>query len=67
MLTDLQRNAVIAFAEADMSASRAATATHYHLNTIKHHLAKVKEETGLDPRNFFDLQKLYAMAKGEDG
>jgi sugar diacid utilization regulator len=42
-------------------------ATHYHLNTIKHHLAKVKEDTGLDPKNFFDLQKLYAMAKGEDG
>lgn len=67
MLTDLQRNAVIAFAEAGMSAGKAAKATHYHYHTITHHLTAVKNRTGLDPRDFFDLQKLYAMAKGEDG
>ena len=66
-MTDLQKQAVIAFAEAGMNAQEAAKATHYHFNTIKYHLGNAKKNTGLDPRNFFDLQKLYAMAKGEDG
>lgn len=67
MMTDAQKNAVIVFAEAGMNAQKAAKATHYHFNTIKYHLENAKKNTGLDPRNFFDLQKLYAMAKGEDG
>lgn len=62
MLTELQRNAVIAFAEAGMNANQAAKATHYHHNTIRFHLDNVKKQTGLDPRNFFDLQELYKIA-----
>lgn len=65
-MTDLQKQAVIAFAESNMRLSEAARALHYHHNSIDHHLRAVKNKTGLDPRNFFDLQKLYAMAKGED-
>ena len=66
-MNDLQKAVVIAFAECGMRAQKTARVMHYHRNNIVVHLGNIKKKTGLDPRNFFDLQKLYAMAKGEDG
>ena len=54
---------ILAYADANMSATRAAKIAYHHRGTIINHLAYVKTETGLDGRNFHDLVKLVAMAK----
>jgi sugar diacid utilization regulator len=65
MMNDLQKSVVIAFAENDMTIYRTAQAMHYHRNNIHCHLRRVREKTGLDPYNFFDLIKLYEMATAD--
>lgn len=34
-----------------------------HRNTVTYHLDKVKRQTGLDPRRFYDLIELVKMAQ----
>lgn len=34
-----------------------------HRNTVTYHLDKVKRQTGLDPRRFYDLVELVKMAQ----
>ena len=65
MLTDKQRDIISCLAFNRMNVSFVARAMHYHRNTIVHHIKKIKEITGLDPLDFFDLQELYKMAGGE--
>lgn len=63
-MTDVQKTVVKAYAEQSMNTRTTAKALHYHPNNIYEHLNRVREKTGLDPRNFFDLIKLYDMATG---
>lgn len=49
------------FAENDMNATRAADALYLHRNTLLYRLDRIKRETGLDPRKFYDLAKLLGM------
>ena len=35
---------------------------NYHRNYIYYHVKRVQNKTGLDPYDFFDMQKLYAEA-----
>ena len=65
MMNELQKSVVIALAENDMSVDRTHTAMHYHRNTLQYHISQIRKQTGLNPRNFFDLVRLYAMAKEE--
>ena len=57
-LKQLDREIVLAFADHGMRESKAAAALHYHPGSVTYHLDKVREVTGLDPRNFYDLIKL---------
>ena len=65
-MTDKQKEVVIAMAENDLSVTRAARATFYHHNTIQFHCVQIQKQTGLNPRNFFDMMKLYQMATEEE-
>ena len=60
-MTELDVRMVLAFAENNMRVSHTARKTFYHHNTVDYHLGKVKQETGLDPHNFYDLGKLVKM------
>lgn len=66
MMSELQKRVVIAFAENDMRIDRTAAAMMYSRGTIQYYLDKIRRDTGLNPRCFFDLIKLYKIAKGEE-
>lgn len=54
---------VIAMANHNMNATDVARAIFAHRNTVLYHLNKVKRQTGLDPRRFYDLIELVRMAQ----
>lgn len=64
-MNDRQKETVIALAQNNMDESKTARVTRYHRNTLVYHLGRIHEQTGLNPRCFFDLVKLYEMATGE--
>lgn len=66
-MNDLQKSVIIAFAENGMNVEKTARVMHYHRSNIIYHLENVEKKTGLNPRNFFDLIKLYELATGEAG
>ena len=61
-MNDLQRRVIIALAQNDMSINGAAKAMCYYRTNIDYHIGRIRETTGLNPRKFFDLIKLYEMA-----
>lgn len=65
MLTDVDKEVILAYADCNMNTYHAAKKIYLHRNTIMHHLKKVRRLTGLDPLNFYDLHKLVAMVREE--
>jgi carbohydrate diacid regulator len=57
-LTDVQREVLILFAKYNMNRSETARKGYRHRNTLTYHFDKIEENTGLDPRCFYDLVKL---------
>lgn len=64
-MNDMQRRVIIALAQNDMSINGAAKAMCYYRSTIDYHISRIRDITGLNPRKFFDLIKLYEMATKE--
>lgn len=62
-MTKLDAQAVLTFADCNMNAAEASRRMYMHRNTVIYHLDKVKRETGLDGRCFYDLAKLLKIAK----
>ena len=56
---------IIALADNGMGIGRAARALYMSYNNVTHHISRIEQETGLNPRDFHDLCKLYAMATEE--
>ncbi len=54
---------VVAMANHNMNVTNVARAIFMHRNTVTYHLDKVKRQTGLDPRRFYDLVELVKMAQ----
>lgn len=54
---------VVAMANYNMNATDVARAIFVHRNTVLYHLDKVKRQTGLDPRRFYDLVELVKIAQ----
>lgn len=54
---------VMAMANHNMNVTDVARAIFVHRNTVLYHLDKVKQQTGLDPRQFYDLVELVKMAQ----
>lgn len=54
---------VIAMANHNMNVTDVTRAIFAHRNTVLYHLNKVKQQTGLDPRRFYDLVELVRMAQ----
>ncbi|MBP3359591.1 MAG: helix-turn-helix domain-containing protein, partial [Clostridia bacterium] len=52
-----------AFADADMNISRTADTMHITCRTVMNRLDKIKQNTGLNPRRFWDLIKLLVTAE----
>lgn len=60
-LTDTDIECIKSYADANMSAAEAGRKMFLHQNTVKSHLDSIKDKTGLNPRNFYDLIKLLEM------
>lgn len=54
---------VVAMANHNMNVTDVARTIFTHRNTVLYHLNKVKQQTGLDPRRFYDLVELVRMAQ----
>lgn len=65
-LTETEREVIIAYAENNMSTNATAEKLFRHWNGVSYILGRVQKKTGLDPRDFFDLNKLVAIAAGTD-
>lgn len=65
-LSDLDRQVIIALASSNMNRSSAGRKLNFVRKTIEYHESRVKQITGLDPSNFFDLHKLVQMVRGEE-
>ena len=62
-MTEQQALIVLAYADNDMSLTRASRELPYHIHTVDHHLSRVHKATGKDPRRFYDLVELVPIAK----
>lgn len=66
MLTTRQKEIILALADNGMRIRRAADAMYCNHAGLYHHMNNIKDRTGLDPRDFWDLIKLVEMVKGEN-
>lgn len=62
-MTKQESRIIIELAHHQLSALQVANAMSYHRNTIYYHVRRIHEKTGLNPYDFFDMQKLYPMAQ----
>ena len=62
-MTKQESRIIIELARHGLSALQAAKSLSYHRNTIYDHVKNIRKKTGLDPYDFFDMQKLYPMAQ----
>lgn len=65
-MTDVRKEVILALADCNMNAAEAARKIHLSVETVFYHFRKIRELTGLDPKNFYDLAKLVMMVKGGD-
>ena len=65
-MTQLDMEILVSFAKNGMVKARVAQQLFMHYNTVEYHLQKVKNETGLDPRNLFHLAELLGVTIAVD-
>ena len=56
---------IIALADSKMNVSEVARQLYMHRNTVAYNLERIKQITGKDPMNFYDLYRLVMLAKEE--
>lgn len=60
-MTIKQRKLIATLADCDMRPAKTAQVLGCHLNTVYNRMDKIQKQTGLDPRCFHDLCKLYRL------
>lgn len=65
-MNELDKETVIALAKNNMNTTDTANQLGVHRNTVLNRYERIKNRTGFDPRNFYDLHKLVNMAAGKD-
>ena len=65
-LNDQDYRVILLLAENNMKATETAYALKVHRNTVCWRIKKIKDITGLDPMNFYDLYALVLMAKARE-
>ena len=56
---------LITLADSKMNVSEVARRLYMHRNTVAYNLERIKQITGKDPLNFYDLYRLVMLAKEE--
>ena len=62
-MTKHEARVIVAIANHKLSGREAARSLNYHHNTVYYHVVKIRKATGLDPYDFFDMQKLLPVAE----
>jgi sugar diacid utilization regulator len=57
---------LFALAECRLNPSMTATKLNFHRNTVVYHIGEIKNITGLDPLDFYDMTKLLERFKEEE-
>ena len=58
---------IIALADNKMNVSEVSRQLYMHRNTVAYHINRIRQITGKDPLNFYDLYRLVMLAKEERG
>lgn len=65
-LNETEKAVILAYADNRMRAYTTANQLFRSKNGVDYHLDRIYKKTGLNPRDFFDLQQLVAIASGTD-
>lgn len=60
-MEDRDKKLLKTYAENNMNVRETGNAVYLHYNSICYRFRLIQRETGLNPRNFYDLEKLLAM------
>lgn len=60
-MEDRDKKLLKAYAAHNMNVRETGGAVYLHYNSICYRFRLIQRETGLNPRNFYDLEKLLAM------
>ena len=58
---------IIALADNKMNVSEVSRQLYMHRNTVAYHIERIKQITGKDPLDFYDLYNLLIYVKAERG
>ena len=62
-MSKFEAEIILAMTYYSMRISLVAEKLYCHKNTVKYRIKKIKKETGLDARNFYDLIELLSIAR----
>ncbi len=65
-MEDRDKKLLKAYAAHNMNVRETGDAVYLHYNSIRYRFRLIQRETGLDPRNFYDLEKLLAMISTQE-
>ena len=65
-MAEFEIKVINTLAECDMSLNMTAKKLYVHRNTLTYHIEKIKQQTGLDARRFYDLCRLLEVANGKE-
>lgn len=60
-MEDRDKKLLKAYAAHNMNVRETGGSVYLHYNSIRYRFRLIQRETGLNPRNFYDLEKLLAM------
>lgn len=61
-MTKQQARVIVSLADTSMNLSATARKLFVHINTIDYHICRIHQETGKNPKNFYDLWDLLPTA-----
>lgn len=62
-ITPRDAELILALADNGLVMHKVAKKTYRHPNTVRYHVQAIKDKTGLNPTDFWDMQKLVPMAQ----
>ena len=65
ILADHRCKIILALADANMNVLEVSRQLYMHRNTVAYQIGRIKQLTGKDPMNFYDLHDLVLYVKAE--
>ena len=65
VLTEIRVKIILALADNSMQISEAARKLYMHRNTVIYNIGRIRDITGKDPMNFYDLHDLVMLVQAE--